>query len=428
MASTGSSFSAEAPETGPARGPVVAGLLTFQDADTVAAVATAIRDGLDSRFARVDNRIVLVDAGSSDGTMARARDSLAGANYVEATTNRSTADLLEVPYHGLPGKARAIHAVLTAARDLGARACVVFDGGVSTVSPGWVTSLVSPVIDRDLDFVSAFYARHRFEGALTTAIVYPVVRALYGVRLRQPATAEFACSSRFVEHALGENVWNHPSAQVGIDVWLATAAASGGFRIGEAEVGLRAHGSRGEEGLDLGATIAQVVGALFTDLERRAAIWQRPRTLAAAEHLAGGATAPAPPPGPVDVERLIETFRLGYRELRDLWASILPPLTILDLKHLVAASGESFVMNDQLWARIVYDFALGCRLRVVAREHLLRSLAPLYSGWLASYILQVRNVAPEAVDQRVETIAAAFESQKNYLIARWRWPERRRSG
>jgi glucosylglycerate synthase len=428
MASTGSSFSAAASETGPSRGPVVAGLLTFQDADTVAGVATAIRDGLDSHFARADSRIVLVDAGSSDGTMARARDSLAGANFVEASTARSTADLLEVPYHGLPGKARAIHAVLTTARDLGARASVVFDGGVSTVSPGWVTSLVSPVIDRDLDFVSAFYERHRFEGALTRAIVSPVVRALYGVRLRQPATAEFACSSRFAEHALAENVWTHPAAQIGIDLWLATAAASGGFRIGEAEVGLRAHGSRGEGGLDLGATIAQIVGALFTDVERRAAVWQRPRALAAVEHVAGAATAPAPQPGPVDVERLIETFRLGYRELRDLWASVLPPLTILDLKHLVAESGDAFVMDDQLWARIVYDFALGCRLRVVARDHLLRSLAPLYSGWLASYILRVRNVSPDAVDHRVEAIAAAFESQKNYLIARWRWPERRRTG
>ena len=391
-------------------------------------VATAIRDGLDSHFAHAERRIVLVDAGSNDGTMARARDSLAGANVVEATTDRSTADLLDVPYHGLPGKARAIHAVLTAARDLDARACVVFDGGVSTVSAEWVTSLVSPVIDRDLDFVSAFYERHRFEGALTRAIVYPVVRALYGVRLRQPATAEFACSPRFVEHALAEKLWNHPAAQVGIDLWLATAAASGGFRIGEAAVGLRAHGSRGEEALDLGATIAQVVGALFTDLERRAAVWQRPRGLAAVEHVAGATTAPAPQPGPVDVERLIETFRLGYRELRDLWASVLPPVTILDLKHLVAASGDGFAMDDQLWARIVYDFALGCRLRVVAREHLLRSLAPLYSGWLASYILQVRHVSPEAVDQRVEAIAGAFESQKNYLIARWRWPERRRTG
>ena len=394
----------------------------------MAVVATAIREGLGSHFARADSRIVLVDAGSSDGTMARARDSLAGANFVEASTARSTADLLEVPYHGLPGKARAIHAVLTAARDLGARACAVFDGGVSTVSPGWVTSLVSPVIDHDLDFVSAVYARHRFEGALTRAIVSPVVRALYGVRLRQPATAEFACSSRFAEHALAENVWNHPAAQIGIDLWLATAAAAGGFRIGEADVGLRAHGSRGEEGLDLGATIAQVVGALFTDLERRAAVWQRPRALTAVEHVAGAPTAHAREPGPVDVERLIETFRLGYRELRDLWASVLPPLTILDLKHLVAGSSDAFVMDDQLWARIVYDFALGCRLRVVVREHLLRALAPLYSGWLASYILRVRNVSPDAVDQRAEAIAAAFESQKNYLIARWRWPDRRRTG
>jgi hypothetical protein len=144
--------------------------------------------------------------------------------------------------------------------------------------------------------------------------------------------------------------------------------------------------------------------------------------------MAGRTTVSAPPPGTVDVDRLIETFRLGYRELRDLWASVLPPLTILDLKHLVAESNDRFAMDDQLWARIVYDFALGCRLRVVAREHLLRSLAPLYSGWLASYILQVRDVSPEAVDQRVEAVAAAFESQKNYLIARWRWPERRRTG
>lgn len=428
MASTGSNSSVAASEAGPAPGPVVAGLLTYQDADTVAGVATAIRDGLDSQFASVDRRIVLVDAGSSDATVARARDALGGADVVEAVADRSTADLLEVPYHGLPGKARAIRAVLTTARDLGARACVVFDGGVTTVSAEWVTALVTPVIDRDLDFVSAFYERHRFEGALTRAIVYPVVRALYGVRLRQPATAEFACSPRFVEHALGENLWNHPAAQVGIDLWLATAAASASFRIGEAAVGLRAHGSRGEEALDLGATIAQLVGALFTDLERHATVWQRPRALSPVEHVAGRATASAPPPGAVDVDRLIETFRLGYRELRDLWASVLPPLTILDLKHLVAESNDRFAMDDQLWARIVYDFALGCRLRVVAREHLLRSLAPLYSGWLASYILQVRDVSPEAVDQRVEAIAAAFESQKNYLIARWRWPERRRTG
>jgi hypothetical protein len=75
----------------------------------------------------------------------------------------------------------------------------------------------------------------------------------------------------------------------------------------------------------------------------------------------------------------------------------------------------------------VYDFALGYRLRVLARDHLLRSLVPLYLGWLASFILQVRDVRPEDVDQRVEQLGLAFEVQKPYLISRWRWPERFRT-
>jgi hypothetical protein len=410
-----------------AASPVVAGLLAYQDAETVGGVAAAIREGLAAHFASASTRIVLVDTGSNDGTLARARDALSGTDTVEAPVARSTADLLDVPYHGVPGKARAIQTVLTAARDAGARACVLFDGGVRTVSPDWVASLVTPVVERDLDFVSAFYDRHRFDGTLTKAIVYPVVRALYGARLRQPATAEFACSSRFIDHILREDLWNHSGSQVGIDLWLSTGAAAGGFRLGEAEVGLRLHGSRGGEALDLAATMAQVVGALFTDVERRAAIWQRPRGLASVEH-APRASRSEPAPAVVDVDRLIETFRLGYRELRDIWTAVLPPRTILDLKRLLTQQPAQFQMDDQLWARIIYDFALGSRLRVVAREHLLRSLVPIYSGWLASYVRQVRDVPLAAVDLRVEATAAAFESQKNYLIARWRWPERRRIG
>jgi hypothetical protein len=428
MPSTGSNSSVTASsELGTPSGPVVAGLLAYQDAETVGGVAAAIRHGLDAHFAATSPRIVLVDAGSTDGTLARARVALNGADIVEAAIGRSTADLLDVPYHGVPGKARAIQTVLTTARDAGARACVLFDGGVHTVSPDWVASLVTPVVERDLDFVSAFYERHRFEGTLTKGIVYPIVRALYGVRLRQPATAEFACSSRFIDRVLREDLWNHAGSQVGIDLWLATTAASGGFRLGEADVGLRLHGSRGEEGLDLAATIAQVVGALFTDVERRAAIWQRPRGPTPVEHVERLPRS-EPVPASIDVERLIETFRLGYRELRDIWTSVLPPRTILDLKRLLTQGGAQFRMDDQLWARVVYDFALGFRLRAVAREHLLRSLLPIYCGWLASYVLQVRDAPPDAVDLQLEATAAAFESQKNYLIARWRWPERRRIG
>jgi hypothetical protein len=305
---------------------------------------------------------------------------------------------------------------------------VIIDGGVCSVTPHWIDWLARPVLEHAFDFVAPCYHRHPFEGALTKGVVYPLVRALYGMRLRQPAAAEFACSGRFVDHVLTEELWEREGAQVGIDLWLTTSAASGDFRLGEAALGIRTDHARGGEALDLGTTIAQVVGSLFADLERRAGRWQRTRGSVPVQCFGALSDAAAPEGSSVDIDRLIESYRLGYRELRDIWTWVLPPRTIVDLRKLADGSDAQFRLDDELWARIVYDFALGYRLRVLPRDHLLHSLAPLYSGWLASFILQLRNLSTEAADERVERLAASFEAQKPYLIARWRWPERLRTG
>jgi hypothetical protein len=122
----------------------------------------------------------------------------------------------------------------------------------------------------------------------------------------------------------------------------------------------------------------------------------------------------------------MESFRLGYRELREVWTWVLPPRTILELRRLTEAPADRFRFDDRLWATIVYDFALGYSLRVLPRDHLRRSLAPLYSGWLASFVLQMRNADLASVQERVEQVCLGFESEKRYLISRWRWPERLR--
>lgn len=408
---------------------VVAGLLTYQDAGTVGAAARAVREGLAAHFADVPTRMLIVDVGSTDGTVALVREAFGGAaDVIEVAPNRSPADLLDVPYHGIPGKARALRALLSTAVDLQARACVLFDGGVRTLTAEWVASLARPILDDQLDFVSPFFARHPFEGALTKGLVYPVIRALYGVRLHQPAAAEFACSSALAGHWLRTDLWERSGAQAGIDIWLTTAAAAGDFRVAEVPLGIRAHGTRGEEALDLGATIAQVVGALFADMERNARLWQRSQSRVPVRRLPSHADAVLPDAPAVDPDRLVETFRLGYRELRDIWTFVLPPRTLVELKKLLDQPAREFRLADDLWARIVYDFAVGYRLRAVARDHLLRSLAPLYSGWLASYAGAIRDGGPDECDRRIETLAEAFESQKAYLIARWRWPERLRIG
>jgi hypothetical protein len=429
MTSIGSSSSAGTSDTSPAKGALVVGVVSYQDGETIGAVTAALRDGMTTHFAGLDSRLVLADTGSVDGTAARARDAFAGSlQFLEVPVSRSTGDLLELPYHGIPGKAWALRAILTTARDLDARACVFVDAGVSSVTPDWVDWLARPVLDHAFDFVAPYYHRHPFEGALTKGVVYPLIRALYGVRLRQPAAAEFACSGQLVDHFLAEDLWERDGAQVGIDLWLTASAASGDFRVSEAALGIRTHHTREGEALDLGTTIAQVVGSLFADLEIRAARWQRTRSSTAVQRFGTVPGAAQPETSHVDPERLIESYRLGCRELREIWTWVLPPRTIVDLQKLVDVPPSQFRLDDELWARVVYDFALGYRLRVLPRDHLLRSLVPLYSGWLASFILQVRDASIEAADQRIEDLCTVFELQKPYLISRWRWPERLRTG
>jgi hypothetical protein len=122
----------------------------------------------------------------------------------------------------------------------------------------------------------------------------------------------------------------------------------------------------------------------------------------------------------VDVRGLLEAFRLGVRDLSSIWELILAPDTLGDVLGLDGDDPERFRFPDELWARVVYDFALGHHYAVVHREHLLRSLVPIYLGRTAAYVAATRRASAEATEQVLEAIAVAFERQKPYLVEHWR--------
>jgi len=400
---------------------IVVGLATYNDARTVGAVTKAIQAALSRSFGASDVRLVVADAGSADGTREAVRAAAGSAALVEVEC--PTAAFTALPYHRHPGRADAVRAVLQTARQLGAAACVLVDTQVESSMPEWLERLIAPVLTDSVDYVTPYYGRRVNEGAITRSIVYPMFRALYGVRLRQPATGEFGCSARLIAHFLEQDFWDVEHAQVGIDLWLAAEAACGEFRISEASLGVR-RAAPVEPGLDLSTTLAQIVGALFADLEHRVDVWQRIRRSVPVP-LVGSVLEPGESP-PVDLQGLIESFRLGYRELREIWTWILPPRTIIELRRLTEMPADRFRFEDRLWASIIYAFALGYSLRVMPHDHLLRSLTPLYSGWLASFINQMPSATLVEIEERVEQVCLGFEAEKRQLIAGWRWPERLR--
>lgn len=366
-------------------------------------------------------RVLIAHPGANDEAIsgiAEAAEAAGNHGAGEVTFTLTPSDALDVPYHGLSGRARALHAILQEAHHQRARGCVIIRPR-SAVAAGALERLVAPLVNDTADFVAPLYRRHPFTGALVHGVIYPMFRALYGVQLRYPIAPEFSCSRQMIEAVLDEPVWQTDSAQIGIDLWISATAASGGLRLAEASVGAA---SEERPALDLSTTLSQVVGYLFSDMERRAPVWQRirgSRPVARVGELPG-----LPDPPDVDVSTFVESFRLASRELQDVWAEVLPPLAMLQWRRLANVPTDAFRVDPALWARTIYDFAMGHRLRVIPRDHLLRSLTPLYLAWLTSFILEVRHLAPEEAEARIERLCTVFETEKPYLVSQWRWPER----
>jgi hypothetical protein len=394
---------------------IAVGILTYNNAGTVRHVAEAAVRGVEKYFPGAAAALVNADAGSSDAT----RDLLIGFD-VPTVLARHDAPLTEraaVPFHGVPGRGAAIRVVLTIAQRLGARVLVLLEADVTSTTDDWIERLAGPVLEHGADLVAATHARHRYEGTITNLLLRPLVRALYGRRLRQPLAGQQALSSRLIDHMLLHPGWNWSARNVA-DLWIDGIAIADGFSVWEAWLGRRTISSQTRT-TDLPTMIAQTLGAAFTLMDRHEELWRDVRGSEALPAV-GEPALPDAEPVRVDVERMVEGFRLGLRDLTSIWEHILAPETMGEVFGLDSAGPAQFRFPDDLWARVVYDFALGYHYAVVHREHLLRSFVPLYLGRTAAFVNATGRRNAEQTEAALDAIGATFEHRKPYLVEHWR--------
>jgi len=309
-------------------------------------------------------------------------------------------------------------------------ACLLLGPEAQSLAPEALRSLVTSTLNGS-DLTTPRYDLGPRDGLVNSGILYPVTRALFGTRSRYPLAVDLAFSGRMAERlaacAQKFTAVNQNSALV----WPVAEAAAAGFTIAEVPAGPRALPP--PDATDLNTLLAQVAGSLFADIDAKASFWQRarlaytPRSSASssAQTHTGAGPGQTPPEAP-DIQPMLDSFRLAYTNLHEIWSLVLPPNSLLGLKKLSLMPPAAFRMPDALWARIVYDFILAYRLRTINRGHLLGALTPLYLAWVASHLLLTSGVGAEtmAPEKHIETLAAAFEADKPYLVSRWRWPDR----
>ena len=93
------------------------------------------------------------------------------------------------------------------------------------------------------------------------------------------------------------------------------------------------------------------------------------------------------------------------------------------LASLLGQPPEQFAMPVDLWVHLVYEFAAAYHHRNLPREHLLKSLTPLYLGRTASWVVQAAPYGAHEVETELDALSARFEALKPHL--RVRWNERR---
>lgn len=388
------------------------GLLTYNNAETIDGVLGVVAAGV-GRLAGTRAALVVADSGSSDGTREHAAAGALPAVVVEHEA--PAGERVAVPFHGVPGRGAALRAAFTVAQRLRARALVLIEADAVSATPQWIERLAGPLLEDKADFVTAAYARHRYEGTISRLVLGPLVRALYGRRLQYPFGGQQALSARLIEHLLIHPKWSWSGPDVS-DLWITGTAIADGFGVCEAWLGPHHVRSRTRAN-DLPAMLAQTVGAAFTIMERHGDLWLEVR---GSEPIAavGEPIPPGVEPMTVDAERMQEAFRQGARDLTSIWELILAPDTLAEVLALDADGPLRF--SDDLWARVIYDFALGHHYTIVHRDHLLRSLTPLYLGRTAAFVLATRTVDAAGTQRQLEAVATAFEREKTYLVEHWR--------
>lgn len=260
------------------------------------------------------------------------------------------------------------------------------------------------------------------DGLVSSAILYPLTRALFSVDVRFPLPVDAAISPRLLERLAVTARRNIAQGSEAL-LWPASEAATAYLRTVEIQTPERTLPSPPDT--DLSSLLSAVAGSLFSDIETKAAFWQRGRAVVPTVNPSG--TTPDQSAFSAadneEVRSLVENFRLATSNLTELWSLVLPPQTLLAIRKLARSEPEQFVFDPSVWARVMYDFALAFHLRTINRGHLLGAMTPLYLAWVASHIRSAQNDAARAI-RLTEATAQAFEREKPYFVSRWRWPDR----
>ncbi len=391
---------------------IVVGIPCLNNEKTIEHVIKMVTHGLHDFYPKLHSVIIISDGGSTDDTRDVAKDFQLKPWQEKVVTI----------YRGMPGKGTALRMVFEAATFLDARACMVVDSDLRSITNNWVQRLLEPVIDHGFDFVAPIYARYKYDGTITNNIVYNLCQAVFGKKIRQPIGGDFAFSKNLVRFYVNQDVWETDVARFGIDVWLTIQAITHGFGACQAHLGRKIHDAN-DPSEHLGPMFRQVVLTLFQLMEDTEEVW-KPITTAESVPTFGEPSTEKPDRIFVNAPKLVQSFKLGLQQFGTLWKEVFCSDCFDALVAAANMPDDRFRLPMDTWVRVLYELAATFHNWPENRRLLVDLVTPLYFGRVASFINETSGMDSAEAEAVVEEQADFFVTNKDYLIEIWDKPHK----
>ena len=411
---------------------LLVGIPSYNNENTIGHVLKAVRLGLTKYFPKLKSLIVNSDSGSSDNTRKIVRNSMKDYKGLETIliahemhpymrSLHTPISEMVTTFRGTPGKGKAFRRIFEIAHELKANAVVVVDSDLLSITPEWIQLLAGPILFKNFDYVAPLYSRHKYDGTITNSLIYPLTRALYGVKIRQPIGGEFGFSAKVLSHYMEKDIWDTDVAYYGIDIWMTSVALANGYKICQSFLGAKIHNPKSVATLP--PMFKQVMGTILSLVEENQEKWKK---IKGSKELPtfGFQARVIPEEAHQDFNELFNLFHKGVAKRYLIWREVLKKENLLSLDKVIQLPKKNFAFPTELWVKIIYDYILFYhRFKYTFMEmslpSFLESIIPLYFGFIASFVQKTKKMSNLEAEEEIEKLCLEFEKLKPYLVTNW---------
>lgn len=389
---------------------LVVGIPSYRNSRTVGVVVDTVAAGLNRYYAHLQPVIVHADGHSFDKTL-----SIASTVPLPPSVRR-----VATRYQGLSGKGSALRVIFEIATQLQADAVLVVEADSVSFKEKWMYQLIDPILQKKGDMVLPVYQHLYPLKPRNDLIVYPLLSSLFNLPLRQSIAGEVALSGATAALFAQQDVWETAVAQFGIDVWMGVQVAFWHKRLIEVALESKLHRVHTSQS-QAQTKFLQQIGTLFRLGYLYQPAWRRPQSYAITPQNPTR-SKPLPLEGKPSPAKIWQNGQALIKDqTKRQWKTIIHSSHHEQLEEILNQPDHKITFDDQLWARLVYDFMVLYNLGEGDPDKVVTSLYALYLLRHAAMLAEANtHRRPHlAYKQLVQRQRQAFEEQLAYFSPRW---------